>query len=150
MDHVRPTENGQARASRALAAVARDTIDVASEIIRDGILLGRLEAQRAMSEMVPRLVWGIITFLCATAAIVLGMIALMFVLGAIIPSAAGRLALLAGVLCIVAFFSAIRVMRPSPERSVEPIGMRERPMHEGTHLEETPGATLPGTPGRSR
>ncbi|MRG94827.1 phage holin family protein [Polyangium spumosum] len=145
----RPAGEGMST-GEAIAAVARDTIDVASELVRDGIALGKLEAQRAVGEMVPRVVWGVIAFACGAAAGVLLIIAVMIGLGAIIPSVAGRLAILAGVLFVVAFFGAVRAMRSGRASASETMSETEVPVDEGVRLEERAGATLPGEPGRSR
>ncbi|MDI1443239.1 phage holin family protein [Polyangium sp. 6x1] len=134
----------------ALAAVARDTIDVATELVRDGIALGKLEAQRAVGEMVPRVVWGVVAFTCGAVGAVVAVIAIMIGLGAIIPSVAGRLAILAGVLFVVAFFGAVRAMRSGRVSASMPISRTETPVEEGVHKAELPGVTLPGEPGRSR
>jgi len=134
----------------AIAAVARDTIDVAAELVRDGIALGKLEAQRAVGELVPRVIWGIVAMMCGAVAAVLGIIAATIALGAIVPSVAGRLAILAGVLLVVAFFGAVRAMRSARASATAPISESESPIDEGVHKADLPGATLPGEPGRSR
>ncbi|MDI1431944.1 MULTISPECIES: phage holin family protein [Polyangium] len=145
----RPAGEGMST-GEAIAAVARDTIDVATELVRDGIALGKLEAQRTVSEMVPRVVWGVVAFTCGAAATVIAVIAVMIGLGAIIPSVAGRLAILAGVLFVVAFFGAVRAMRSGRASATMPISATESPIEEGVHKAELPGVTLPGEPGRSR
>ncbi len=144
----RPAGEGMST-GEAIAAVARDTIDVASELVRDGITLGRLEAQRAVSEMVPRVVWGVVAFACGAVGGVLAIIAVMIALGAVVPSVAGRLAILAAVLFVVAFFGAVRAMR-SARGATATISESETPLSESTRLEEVPGRTLPGQPDRSR
>jgi hypothetical protein len=141
----RPVPGQGMSTGEAIAAVARDAIDVASELVRDGITLGRLEAQRAVSEMAPRVVWGAITALCVAAGGVLAIIAIMIALGAVIPSVAGRLAILAGALFVVAFFGAIRVMRPGTRR--ESVSAKEPPFSE-SHSEEA-RLPQPGVQGRT-
>ncbi|MDC3954577.1 phage holin family protein [Polyangium jinanense] len=147
---ARPPAGVGMSTGEAIAAVARDTIDVATELVRDGIALGKLEAQRAVSEMVPRVVWGLVAFISGAAAAVLAIIAVMIGLGAIIPSVAGRLAILAGVLFVVAFFGAVRAMRSGRVSETVPISATESPVQEGVHKADLPGVTLPGEPGRSR
>jgi len=134
----------------ALAAVARDAIDVASELVRDGVALGRLEAQRAISEFLPRVVWGGVTLVCGAVGAVLAVIAIMIGLGAVIPSVAWRLAILAAALFVVTFFGAVRVMRPRDGVGVTSRRVAEKePETTERHAREgEPGATF-GTSARS-
>lgn len=147
---ARPPAGVGMSTGEAIAAVARDTIDVATELVRDGIALGKLEAQRAVSDAVPRVVWGLVAFACGAAAVVVAIIAVMIGLGAVIPSVAGRLAILAGVLFVVAFFGAVRAMRSGRPSASMSISATEAAVQEGVHKAELPGETLPGAPGRSR
>jgi hypothetical protein len=142
----RPSPGEGLSTGGALAAVARDAIDVASELVRDGITLGRLEAQRAIAEMTPRVVWGAITAVCVAAGGVLAIIAIMIALGSVIPSVAGRLAILAGALFVVAFFGAIRVMRPGTRS--ETVSAKEPAISEG-RSEEVGRLPQPGATGRT-
>lgn len=145
---ARPAPGREPTTGEALAAVARDTIDVASELVRDAIALGRLEAERYVSSMAPRLVWGAVTFLCAATGGVIAIIAVMLALGAVIPSVAGRLAILAAFLFVVAFFGAIRVMRPGTRASVEPASTTESALTEQRGSEELLRSSPPAEPGR--
>lgn len=115
-----------------LVAVARDTLDVAGELVRDGVALVRLEAENAVRSAAPRVVWGAIAIVCAATASVCGVIAIMIGLGTIIPSVAWRLVILAAALFLVAFFGSIRAMRTDVQRVA--ITTKEEPVDEGmTH-----------------
>jgi len=142
---VRPGEG--LSTGEALAAVARDAIDVASELVRDGITLGRLEAQRAVSDMAPRVAWGALTLACAGAGGVLAIIAATMALGAVIPSVAARLAILAAALFVVAFFGAVRFLRPAGQHS-EAANTKESAQSERRN-EDFLHAPRPGSPVRS-
>jgi len=100
----------------ALVAVARDTLDVASEIVRDGVALARLETEHAVRAAAPRIVWGAVAIVCAATASVCAVIAIMIGLGTIIPSIAWRLVILAAGLFLIAFFGSVRAMRPNEQR----------------------------------
>lgn len=115
----------------AIVAVARDTLDVAQELVRDGVALAKYEAEQKVREVTPRIAWGAIAFVCAATAGVCAIIAIMIGLGAIVPSIAWRLVILAGALFIVAFFGSIRALRPGPRPSAMPASTREPPIEEG-------------------
>jgi hypothetical protein len=138
----RPRPGEGMSTGEALAAVARDAIDVASELVRDGVALGRLEAQKAVSEFVPRAVWGLVAFACGAVGAVLAIIAIMMGLGALIPSVPARLGILAGVLFVVAFFGAVRVMRPGSRGEkkslTEEVRTKESPATERREPLRTP------------
>jgi hypothetical protein len=145
---ARPEPGREPTTGEALAAVARDTIDVAGELVRDTIALGRLEAERYVASLAPRVVWGVITFLCAATGGVIAIIAVMLALGAVIPSVAGRLAILAAFLFVVAFFGAVRFMRPGVRESVQPASTTESALTEQRGTEELLHSSPPGQPGR--
>ncbi len=120
----------------ALVAIARDTLDVATELVRDGVSLARLEAQRAVNEVAPRFAWGALAMVCGATASVCAIVAIMIALGAIVPSVAARLAILAGVLFLVAFFGSIRALRPGPRASATAMRETESPTTEYRSEEE--------------
>lgn len=99
-----------------LVAVARDTIDVASEIVRDGVALARLEAEHMVRAIAPRILWGAVAIVCAATASVCAVIAMMIGLGTLIPSIAWRLVILAGGLFLIAFFGSVRAARSNEPR----------------------------------
>ena len=145
----RPEPPREATTGETLAAVARDAIDVASELVRDGVTLGRLEVERAAREMAPRVVWGAVTAVCLAVGGVLAIIAFMLVLGSVVPSVAGRLAILAGALFVVGFFGAVRVMRPGTQASRAEARSASEPTESEQRIEEEPGPLPRGLPGRA-
>jgi hypothetical protein len=112
-----------------LVAVARDTLDVATELVRDGVTLAKLEAERSLREAAPRVAWGAAALVCAATASVCAIIAIMIGLGALVPSIAWRLVILAGALFLVAFFGTVRAIRPGPPAL--PASAKEPPIDEG-------------------
>lgn len=116
--------------SEVLVAVARDTLDVATELVRDGVALARLEVQRTIRDAAPRLVWGAMSIVCAATASVCAVIAGMMGLEAIVPSVAWRLLILAGALFLVAFVGLNRAKRPEPHTRRRM--RRDKPVTEGT------------------
>lgn len=116
-----------------LAAVARDTLDVATELVRDGVALGKLEVERAARDTAPRIAWGAAAIVCAATASVCAVIAIMIGLGTFVPSIAWRLVILAAVLFLVAFFGFVRAWRPEP-RSM-PVATKEEAIRESSPSE---------------
>lgn len=110
------TSNG-ASTSEVLVAVARDTLDVATELLRDSVALARLETEQAVRNAMPRIAWGAAAIVCAATASVCAVIAIMIGLGAIVPSIAWRLVILAAALFLVAFFGSVRALRSEPAAS---------------------------------
>jgi hypothetical protein len=143
---ARPEPGARGSTGEALAAVARDAIDVVSEMARDAIAIGRLEAQRAVADATPRVVWGVIAGVCGLCATVLALIAIFLVLGAVVPSVAGRLAIFAGLLFVVTFFGLIRASRSARPEAVESVRTKESPITESRH-EEALHSSPPGQPG---
>jgi hypothetical protein len=121
------SSNG-ASTGEMLVAVARDTLDVATELVRDGVALGRLEVERAARDVAPRIVWGAVAIVCAATASVCAVIAIMIGLGTFVPSIAWRLVILAAALFLVAFFGSVRAWRPEP-RSIS-MTTKEEPIRE--------------------
>lgn len=119
-----------------LVAIARDTLDVAGELVRDGVALARLEAENAVRDAAPRFVWGAVAIVCVATASVCAIIAIMIGLGAIIPSVAWRLVILAAVLSLIAFFGSVRAMRSDVPRVA--LMRKEEPLDEGTPHERVP------------
>jgi hypothetical protein len=128
------TRNGEST-SEALVAVARDTLDVATELVRDGVTLARLEAEQALRNVTPRIAWGTVAIVCAATASVCAIIAIMIGLGAIVPSIAWRLVILAAALFVVAFFGSVRAIRPEAHNASLPANAREAPVMEGRPTE---------------
>jgi len=118
-------------ASEAIVAVARDTLDVATELVRDGVTLARFEAERALRDVTPRIAWGAVAIVCAATASVCGIIAIMIGLGTIVPSIAWRLVILAAALFVVAFFGSVRAIRPEARMTAIPVSANEEPIAEG-------------------
>jgi hypothetical protein len=114
-----------------LVAVARDTLDVATELVRDGVTLAKLEVERSLREAAPRVAWGAAALVCAATATVCAIVAIMIGLGALVPSIAWRLVILAGALFLVAFFGTVRAIRPGPRPSALPASATEPPIDEG-------------------
>jgi hypothetical protein len=115
---TRPRPDEDMTTGQAIAAVARDTVDVLSEIIRDGIAIARLETQRAISEAAPRVLWSMVAVLCGVTGGVLALIVLGLVLGSVIASVAGVLAILAAILFVIAFFAVVRAAARPREASL--------------------------------
>lgn len=126
-----PRLRNEGSTADALVAVARDTLDVATELVRDGVTLARLEAERALREVTPRIVWGGVAMVCAATASVCAVIAIMIGLGALIPSIAWRLVILAAALFLVAFFGSVRALRPEARMTSIPATSKEEPLPEG-------------------
>src|SRR5262249_40025587 len=78
-----------------LATVVRDALDQTTEIARDAISLGALEAKHAARDLGPRVVWAGVALTFGFAGVVLGLIALFIGLGALLPPVGWRLALFA-------------------------------------------------------
>ena len=128
-------ENGHngASTSEMVTAIARDTLDVATELVRDGVALGRLEVERAARSAIPRILWGGITIVCAATASVCAVIAIMIGLGSVVPSIAWRLVILALALSLVALFGSVRAWRPehrSTSRRTKEEPIEENPPRE--------------------
>lgn len=119
--------------SEVLVAVARDTLDVATELVRDGVTLARLEVERTIRDTTPRIVWGAVSIVCAATASVCAVIAGMIALEAIVPSVAWRLLILAGALFLVAFVGLNRAKHP--ESHTRRRMRRDEPVMEGTSRE---------------
>ncbi len=124
------TRNGSST-SEAFVAVARDTLDVATELVRDGVTLARLEAERTLRDVMPRIAWGAVAIVCAATASVCGIVAIMIGLGAIVPSIAWRLVILAGALFVVAFFGSVRAIRSETRMRSTRLSADEEPLEEG-------------------
>lgn len=118
--------------SDVLVAVARDTLDVATELVRDGVALAREETERTVRDVAPRVAWGAVAIVCAATASVCAVIAIMIGLGLIVPSVAWRLVILAAALFLVAFFGSVRALRPEARANV---GGREEPISERSSRE---------------
>ncbi len=124
------TRNGSST-SEAIVAVARDTLDVATELVRDSVTLARLEAEQTLRDVTPRIAWGAVAIVCAATASVCGIIAIMIGLGTIVPSIAWRLVILAAALFVVAFFGSVRAIRPEKRRESRRMTTEEEPVQEG-------------------
>ena len=131
--------------SEALVAVARDTLDVGAELVRDGVTLARLEAERALRDVTPRIAWGAVAIVCAATASVCGIIAIMIGLGTIVPSIAWRLVILAAALFVVAFFGSIRAIRPEARRRSARLSDDEEPLYESPSGETLASRRLANT-----
>jgi len=129
-----PVRNG-ASTGEMLVAVARDTLDVATELVRDSVSLARYEAEQALRAVTPRIAWGAVALVCAATASVCAIVAIMIGLGAIIPSIAWRLVLLAAVLFLVAFFGSVRAIRPEARMTAMPATSKEEATPEGPSSE---------------
>jgi len=123
------TSNGSST-SETLVAVARDTLDVATELVRDSVSLARLEAERTLRDVMPRIAWGAVAIVCAATASVCGIVAIMIGLGTIVPSIAWRLVILAGALFLVAFFGSVRAIRPERSTRSARVSEDEEPIEE--------------------
>lgn len=128
------THNGSST-SEAIVAVARDTLDVATELVRDSVALARLETEQALRDVAPRIAWGAVAIVCAATASVCGIIAIMIGLGTIVPSVAWRLVILAAALFVVAFFGSVRAIRPERRVKSARASVNEEPIHEGRSSE---------------
>jgi hypothetical protein len=123
--------NGGGSTADAIVAVARDTLDVATELVRDAVTLARLEAERSLRDVTPRIIWGGVAMVCAATASVCAIVAIMIGLGALVPSIAWRLVILAGALFLVAFFGSVRALRPEARMTSIPVTSKEEPISEG-------------------
>lgn len=117
-----------ASTSELFVTIARDAFDVATELVRDGVALGRLEVERTVRDVAPRILWGVVAIVCAATASVCAVIAIMIGLGSIVPSIAWRLVILALALSFVTFFGAVRAWRPEPRSSM--LTTKEEPIPE--------------------
>ena len=147
MDQRTTSTNGSLRTSRetpvrnvgstseALVAVARDTLDVATELVRDSVSLARYEAERALRDVTPRIAWGAVAMICAATASVCAIVAIMIGLGALVPSIAWRLVILAAALFLVAFFGSVRAIRPEARMTAMPATSKEEATPEGSSSE---------------
>lgn|GEM_PF-5002446 len=115
----------------AIVAVARDTLDVATELVRDGVTLARIEAEHKARDMAPRIAWGAAAIVCAATGAVCAIIAIMIGLETLVPSLAWRLLILAGALFVVAFFGSVRAAGIGPRPSAMPASTKEPPIEEG-------------------
>lgn len=122
--------NGGGSTADAIVAVARDTLDVATELVRDGVTLARLEAERSLREVTPRIIWGGVAMVCAATAGVCTIVAIMIGLGALVPSIAWRLVILAAALFLVAFFGSVRALRPGSRMTSMPATSKEEAVPE--------------------
>lgn len=113
---IRPASGGLARTGvrdhdDGVGEAARAAVDHASEIVRDAVAIGALEARRAVKSALPPAALGAAAAMLGAVGLVLAAIATFIALRAAIPSTAGRLAIFAGVLLAAALVCGLAAAR---------------------------------------
>lgn len=135
-----------------LGEVARDVVDHAQVIARDGLAIAKLEARRAVAratgrakEAAPRIAFGVIAATSALVATVLLLIAIFIALGDPIPSVGWRLAIFGLFFLVVAVIAAIfagsHEERHEERHKEEPVrGFEAAPRRGGAEVVRSSGS----------
>jgi hypothetical protein len=136
------TPGGDTSSAQALIAVARDTIDVVTAIVRDSVAIGKLEAKRTVASLVPRVVWGAVAVVFGAAGAVMAFVALGYLLSLFFTTTAPVLGIITALLLGIAFFGyrkAFKGVDMSPPQEPAKPASKELP-HAATAVQ--PPGTL--------